>query len=359
MEPKKLLLTGSHAGSTAIAVIEEIKKRNHDWEIHWVGKKFASEGTKYETLEYKNLSKLGVVFHNLESGKIQTKFTRYTIPALLKIPFGLVRSRSIVKEIKPDLVLSFGSAAGAMISMWSSIYKIPVLIHEQTASAGRANIMSSYFAKNILISRESSKIFFNKNKTRLVGNPLNSEVVNRIGENRSQRVKSILITGGSRGSTWINDALVPILPRLLDKYFIIHQTGEKDLERFNNFKSEKYFPFGQTDPKNMAEILSKSDIVISRAGANTVWELVALKKPSILIPIPWAYNDEQNENAKYMQDLGLARIIHQKDLSPQKLLAELEKIINDYSKIVQLTKDLECVDVDASKKIVDILEEYI
>ena len=366
MEQKKLLLTGSHAGSTAVAVIEEIKKRKLDWELHWVGKQFATEGSKIETLEFKNLSKLGVIFHNLESGKIQTKFTRYTIPSILKIPLGFIKGRKIVKEINPDLTLSFGSAAGAIISFWSNFLNIPVIIHEQTSTAGRANIISSYFANTILISREPSQPFFSKRKTKLVGNPMNIKVLNSELEKRNLRVKSILITGGSRGSTWINNAVKPILPRLLEKYFVIHQTGEANIKEFELFKNEiltkdsdKYFCFGQTEPANMAEILLKSDLVISRSGANTVWELIALKKPSILIPIPWSYNNEQTENAKYMENLGLASILPQKELSAQRLLIEIEKMVEEYPSIIQKTNDVVSPDINATTKVVDILQENI
>ncbi|MFZ3301280.1 MAG: UDP-N-acetylglucosamine--N-acetylmuramyl-(pentapeptide) pyrophosphoryl-undecaprenol N-acetylglucosamine transferase [Microgenomates group bacterium] len=355
MQIQKLLLAGSHAGSTAIAVIEEIKKRNLNYEIHWIGKRFAEEGKTTETLEYKNLSKYGVIFHNLESGKIQTKFTRYTIPALFKIPVGLIKGYKLVKEIKPDLTFSFGSAAGAVSAFWSSYLGIPVVIHEQTATAGRANIISSYFAKKILVARESSLKFFSKKKTEVVGNPLNSEYIKYIGMKPNVRVKSILITGGSRGSTWLNDAIAPILPRLLEKYYILHQTGEANLSKFEYIKDEKYLSFGQTTPKNMAEIIAKADIVISRSGANTVSELIALKKPSILIPIPWTYNDEATENAKYMETLGLARILLQKELTAQKLLSEIEKLIHDYSKIIKVTEDIESEDLQAAEKIVDIL----
>ena len=360
MQPKKLLLAGSHAGSTAIAVIEEIKKRKLDYEIHWIGKQFASEGSSFETLEYKNLSKYGVIFHHLESGKIQTKFTKYTIPALLKIPVGLFNGYKLVKEIKPDLILSFGSAAGAVSAFWSNIMGIPVLIHEQTATAGRANIISSYFAKKILISRDTSIPFFNKNKTNLVGNPTNSVIIkNAIYQKRNSRVKSILVTGGSRGSTWINDAIKPILPRLLEKYFVIHQTGDADIHKFSDIKNPKYFTFGQTDPANMAEVITKSDIVISRSGANTITELIVLKKPSILIPISWTYNDEATENAKYMEGLGLAKILPQKELSPQRLLTEIEILIEDYPKILKQTEDIVSPDIHASENVVDVVEENI
>jgi len=347
MKPKKLLLAGSHGGSTAIAIIEEIKKRKLDWEIHWVG------------MEYKNLAKLNIIFHNLESGKIENKFTNNTIPSFLKIPQSFVKGYKLVKEIKPDLMFSFGSAAGAITSFWSSFLNIPVIIHEQTASAGRANIISSYFAKLILISRESSSVYFNKNKTRLVGNPINKEILEFKDIKNNSRVKSILVTGGSRGSTWINNAIKSILPRLLEKYFIIHQTGERSIHDFKDIKNERYLTFGQTAPTNMAEAISKSDIVISRAGANTVSELIVLKKPSILIPIPWSYNDEQNENAKYMEKLGLARILPQKELTHQRLLSEIEKLVEDYPVIIKKTENIISPDINASKKIVDILEDEI
>ena len=344
---KKILLSGSHAGSTAIALIEEIKKRNLDWEIHWLG------------MEYKNLKNLGIIFHDLESGKIENKFTKNTISSLFKIPISFFKTRRIVSEIKPDLTLSFGSAAGAMAAFWSSFLGIPVILHEQTASAGRANIVSSYFAKKILISRESSSQFFNKSKTLLVGNPINREILKYIDLEKNSRVKSILITGGSRGSKWINDAIKPITPRLLEKYFVIHQTGVGKSDEFKENNDQKYFVFEQADSKNMAEILSKSDIVIGRAGANTCWELLALKKPSILIPIPWSYNDEQNENAKYMESLGLAKIIPQSELTPQRLYSEIEILIDQYSTILKKTENIVSPDLMASEKIVDILEESI
>lgn len=347
MVSKKLLLAGSHAGSTAIAVIEEIKKRNLDWEIHWIG------------MEYIGLTKLGVIFHSLESGKIENKFTKNTFTSLLKVPVSFFKGYKLTKEINPDITLSFGSAAGAIVSFWSSFLNIPVIIHEQTAVAGRANLISSYFAKKILISRESSQKYFNKLKTEFVGNPINSEILNYINAAKNQRIKSILITGGSQGSTWINNAIKPLLPRLLEKYYIIHQTGVGKMEEFNEIKNKKYFVFEQTDQKNMAEIFSKSDIVISRSGANTCWELMALKKPSILIPIPWTYNDEQTENAKYMENLGFARILSQKELTPQRLLIEIEKLIEDYPIILKTTENIISPDINASKKVVDILEDEI
>ncbi|KKP32328.1 MAG: UDP-diphospho-muramoylpentapeptide beta-N- acetylglucosaminyltransferase, partial [Candidatus Woesebacteria bacterium GW2011_GWE2_31_6] len=131
---------------------------------------------------------------------------------------------------------------------------------------------------------------------------------------------------------------------------------------YNKFKeivNEKYLHIGQAEPSEWFSILEKSDIVISRAGANTVSELIALKRPSILVPIPWSYHNEQTENAKYMESLGLARILQQDKLTPEKLEEEISKLISDYPEIIKNTINLVSPDVFASKNLVDLIEDYI
>ncbi|MFC1625568.1 glycosyltransferase, partial [Patescibacteria group bacterium] len=130
---KRVVFAGSHAATPAIAVIEEIKRRKLPWSIYWVGKKWASEDKTSISLEYRVLPKMGVTYLPLESGRIQTKFTKHTIPALFKIPFGFVHSLAIFLKVKPELVLSFGGASGAMVVFWSWVFRVPVVIHEQTA----------------------------------------------------------------------------------------------------------------------------------------------------------------------------------------------------------------------------------
>ncbi|MDP1760304.1 MAG: glycosyltransferase, partial [Candidatus Woesebacteria bacterium] len=223
MEPRKLLLAGSHGATTGLAIIEEIKSKNLDWEVFWVGRKHAGERNKSHSLEFKILPKLGVIFYHLESGKIENKFTRYTIPALIKIPFGFLQALALLLKIRPDLTLSLGGASGSLVSFWSWVLGIPIIVHEQTASAGRANIFSSKFAKKIAISREASQKYFPKDKVVLTGNPISKNIINIINKPKNSEVKTILITGGSRGSTWLNNAVRPILDDLLKKYFVIHQ----------------------------------------------------------------------------------------------------------------------------------------
>ena len=341
MKPKKLLLAGSHAATPAYAVTQEIKKRKLPWEIHFIGKRWSTEDKKSETLEYLELPKLGVKFHSIDPGKVQTKFTRYTLSAFFKIPFGFIQSLVQVAKVRPDATLSFGGAGGAEVTFWSWIMGIPVIVHEQTSVAGRANIFSARFAKQIMISRDASRKFFPPSKTILAGNPLSPQ----LGQPSVRPFPhTLLVTGGSRGSVRINEAIEKIMPRLKSKFEVIHLTGTGK---------------GRLSISQMADALKKADIVVARAGANTTAEIIALKKPSVLVPIPWTYMNEQTRNAEFAKEFGIARILPQDELTPERLEDEIQKLAADYPNIVEKVKGKVSPDVNATKKVVDILEKYI
>lgn len=354
----KILFTGSHAGTTAIAVINEIKKQNLNWEMFFIGKKWASEDKKSFTLEYQELPKLNVKFYSVESGKIQTKFTKNTIKALFKIPLGFFQVPIILLITRPNVVLSFGGSAGFVTSFWSWIFRIPVIIHEQTAAAGRSNIYSSRFSRVVALARESSKVYFKNVNTKFTGNPISMEITKYLDLKANKHVNKIFVTGGSRGSKWINDAFIPIVSGLLKKYKIVWQCGIEELKRVN-IKNPNLKLFGRISPDEFIKILSESDLVIGRAGGNTVAELIALRKPSILIPIPWSYLNEQNENAKFIQKLGLARIINQDELSPSRLRQEIDDISENYSNIIEKTRGVKSSDLNASRCLVDLIKYFL
>lgn len=342
---KRILLTGGHAGTTGLVVIEELKKRNLQIDLSWIG---AREG-----IEQKIYPKYGVNLYSIDGGKIQTKFTKDTITEILKIPIGFIKSFITTLKINPDLIISFGGSISFPVVFAGYLKNIPVILHEQTSVIGRANFWSAKFAGVVAISRESSKKYFNNKNVVLTGNPINSKISNYINNNE-KNVKTILFTGGSRGSTWINNALLPILPKLLDKYKIIWQVGSENISKIN-YQDPNLTIIGQVIPDEMVKYMSKADLVVARAGANTVSELIALKKPSILIPIPWVYLNEQYENAKYMENLGIGKILLQKDLSPESLFMELNNMTANYENIIQKSSSITSIDLTASKKLTDII----
>jgi len=177
---------------------------------------------------------------------------------------------------------------------------------------------------------------------------------------------TIFVTGGSRGSVTINSLIDEILEKVLSKYDLMHQTGELDFAKFEKRKKGlpealrgRYQPLSHIPPGEMSKIWGKSDLVIGRAGANTVSEIIAAKTPAILIPIPFTYLDEQTKNAWFAEDFGLARVLPQDEATGEKLLETLEDIFQDWEQIILRVRDKVSPDVGAAGRVVAILEEYV
>ncbi len=358
---KKVLLTGGHAATTAISVIEELIRRygKEGMDISWIGARFALEGKKINGLELKIFPGLRVKTYLLNAGRLQRKFTRYTIFSLLKLPVGFIQAVYYILKIKPEVTLSFGGFAAFPVVFASWFFGIPVLIHEQTAEVGLANKLSIYFAKEILLSRAESTKHFGNKKTEVVGNPVMTQIQEVEIKEKLGDPPVVFVMGGSRGSESINDALFSVLPKLLEKYHVIHITGEYDFKRFESIKNKNYRCFPFVSPMEIDNLYRESDIVVSRSGANTVAELMIVKRPAILIPIPWSHLNEQEGNAKLAQDFGIARILKQDDLSGERLLTEIEQIIKDWDEIIVKVKSKHSSDATASSKVVNVLARYL
>lgn len=345
---KKVLLTGGHAATTAISVIEELIRRygKEGIDISWIGPRFPIEGKEISGLELKIFPELGVKSYLLNAGRLQRKFTRYTISSLFKLPIGFIQAIYYIFKIKPEVTLSFGGFAGFPVVLASWLFGVPVLIHEQTLGMGLANKLSSFFAKEILLAK-------------VVGNPVMTQICEVETKTKLGDPPAIFVMGGSRGSERINNALFSVMDKILEKYRVIHITGEADFRRFESIKNKNYRCFSFVSPLQIDNLYRECDIVVSRSGANTVSELMIVKRPAILIPIPWSHLNEQEENAKLAEVFGIARILKQEDLSGERLLKEIQEIIKDWDEIVSLIKSKHSGDVSASSKVVDVLAKYL
>jgi UDP-N-acetylglucosamine--N-acetylmuramyl-(pentapeptide) pyrophosphoryl-undecaprenol N-acetylglucosamine transferase len=362
----RVVFTGGHAATTAVAVIEEIKSQGLGWKIYWIGVKNAIEGKKVITLESEVLPKLGVKFFPLITGRVQRRFTIWTIPSILKIPVGVVQAFYYLIKIRPCVVLSFGGFASFPVVLAAKTMKIPVVIHEQTSTIGRANLLSAKFASIIAVSRKESIKYYPTAKFELTGNPVMKEITRVKSSLKLKDPPVILITGGSRGSQTINDAVEKILKKLLSKYKVIHQTGGLDYPKFSNIRQklpqasrDNYQLFSRVNPLEVHTIYAKCDIVVARAGANTVSEIMTVKRPAILIPLGISYLNEQTKNAEVARNWGVAKIIQQKDLTPEMLLKNIENLITDHPTIIQKIKSKESPDLHASRKLLQILKRYV
>lgn len=358
----KILLTGAHF-TTAVAVIEELRKQPNV-KIIYVGRKTTMEGDKSPSVESTLLPKLGVEFIPITAGRLQRALGFYTIPSLFKIPIGAVQAFWIIFTQKPDVVLSFGGYVATPVVIGAWLMSIPVIIHEQTLVTGLANRISSWFADKVAVSFDSDHSF-NRNKTIITGNPLRREILavsddilykyKRIFQQaQKEELPVILVTGGNQGSHLINQAVEGCLDELLKIACVIHQTGESkfnDYERLKVKENEKYVVDKWID--NMGYFLKQTDLVISRAGINTLSELAYLGTPALVVPIPYIYKDEQNKNAKFFEKLGLVRILPQSKLSSGTLFKSIKSCLSDLNQFSKEAKKAkEIIIKDATKRLV-------
>ncbi len=341
----KILLTGAHF-TPAVAVIEQLKKYP-DTRIVYVGRQTTQEGDFTQSVESQIIPELGVKFIPIITGRFQREFTRYTLLSLLKIPVGILQSLYIILNEKPDAILSFGGYVAVPIVVMGWLFSIPIMVHEQTLVSGLANKISSYFTDKMAVS------FLSKNpKAILTGNPIRRKIIS------TKLIKhegtNILILGGNQGSHIINLAVEKSLGKLTSLCKIIHVTGEnkyKDFERLRKKQTDKYVVKKWVGDE-LAKILSKTDLVICRAGINTLTELSYLGLPAVVIPIPYIFNDEQNKNAEYFKDLGLVQILPQSRLSASSLLMSIKLMLKDLPNLKkQSIKSKHAIIPDSAKRL--------
>jgi UDP-N-acetylglucosamine--N-acetylmuramyl-(pentapeptide) pyrophosphoryl-undecaprenol N-acetylglucosamine transferase len=365
----RIVLTGGHAARTALSVVEELIRRSrkkHNWVIYWVGSKKAIEGTSAPTMESEILPKAGVKHVNIITGRVQLKFTLWTIPSLVKIPVGFIHALIILSKIKPDVVLSFGGYAAFPVVILAKLLGIPVILHEQTAAVGRANKLTSLFVDRIALARKESKTYFPRKRTFVVGNPIMTQIAEIQPKEVMEDPPVIYVTGGSRGSKVINSTVENILVKLLKDYYVIHQTGYLDYLHFQSVKKrlekdlkKRYEVYSFIDPMQVDNVFKLADIIISRAGANTVSDIIASKRPSILIPIPFSYKKEQMKNAMFAKKFGIAEVLKQENLSPESFYKKIKYVHKSWKKMTNRVKKKLSPDIKASAKLVDFVEEVV
>lgn len=359
----KIVFCGGHHNS-ALVVAEELKKRGD--EIYWFGHKYSMIGDKKPSAEFLEVTSRKIPFYEIKAGKMQKNYKFFQ--NLLRTPVGIWQSYFLLRMIRPDLIFSFGGYLAFPVAMVGFLLKIPIVTHEQTVISGLANRIIAKISKKIFISFPSSEKYFPCQKTVYTGIPLRKEIFFQGKEKYFDNGKrTIYVTGGKQGSHIINEALFAIIPEVLDKFNIIHQCGSSSL--YNDFKeankikeslgkkAESYLIKDYFFSEEIGKVFKSADFLISRAGAHTVYEIIALKKPSILIPIPWSTHHEQEKNAELLCTLGLAKVVCQKDLKKNVLWQEILDFDKNLSKY-QLKEDFFLVENSTQKIIEEIDKLY-
>lgn len=350
---RRIILTG---GGTAghvtpnIALIPELEKRG--FEIHYIGSKTG--------IEKELIGNFDIPYYGISSGKLRRYFDVKNFTDPFRIIKGYSEAKNIIKQIKPDVIFSKGGFVTVPVVKAASRKGIPCVLHESDISPGLANRLCIPSAKVVCANFPETIANLPENKAYLTGTPIRSELFsgNRLkgldfcGFTANKPV--ILVIGGSLGSVRVNEAVRKILPELLDKYQVIHLCGKDKIdEGLQGMEGYVQFEYIQ---KELCDLLDAADLVISRAGANAICELLALHKPNILIPLSMeASRGDQILNAASFEKQGFSRVIREEELTSEKLLEavkEVEENKEQYKAAMSASNQQ-----DAVVKVADLIEK--
>ena len=335
---KKIVLTG---GGTAghvtpnIAIIPTLKEMGYD--ISYIG--------TYNGIEKKLIEEIGIPYYGISSGKLRRYFDLKNFTDPFRILKGYFQAKKLIKKLKPDVVFSKGGFVTVPVVFAASKKKIPIVIHESDMTPGLANKLALPKATKICCNFPETKKMF-EGKATVTGTPIRAELFTGDKEKAKKFCgfkddkPTILIVGGSTGSVAINNAIWEVLDELLKTYNVIHICGkDKTDSKYNGKEGYAQFEYVKSE---LSDLFTLADIVISRAGANAICELLALKKLNILIPLSLkASRGDQILNAESFQKSGYSYVIDEENLNHDtllKALAEIEDKKEEYITAMEKSK---------------------
>ena len=375
----KIMISGGHL-TPALAFIDYVQKINSSKreEIIFVGRVFSQDKLKQKALEKQEIQKriksypgAKIKFIPFEASRFASSSFVEKVKSIILFIKSFVLAQRIVKKQKPDVFLSFGGYLAVPISIACWLQKIPIVTHEQTRIFGMANQIIAKFATKVAISYETSAKEFPLGKVMLTGNPVRAKVLDLKATRPewlpARLTKSLLLVmGGNQGSQIINQTLADSLKFLLADWVIVHQCGKATQE--NDYFAQLSHARENIDEslRNnyiIREWISESELAwlyknafgaISRAGANTVQELALVGLPSIFIPLPFAYKNEQFINAQWLVQEGGAVLLGQEKLSPNSLRDALVQL-KQFNEMMRKNLKRLKIEKKADKKLYDLL----
>lgn len=347
----RVVFTGGGTGGhffPIIAVIRELKRIAEDEQILDLELFYMGPEEPWVNI----LHQEEVVFIKVKTGKMRTYSSIDNFFDIFRTGLAVLKAIWNMYIIYPDVLFSKGGYGALPAVMAAIVFRIPMIIHESDAAPGKVNRFAARFATRIGIAFTSAEKYFPPGKTALVGIPVRKRI---LGGNRQQAREStgifsnrpvIGFMGASQGSERLNEAVLGVLKELTDEYEILHQTGAKHFEGVKGEASvileyghkERYHPFGFMDELQIRDFYVASDMIVSRAGASSVYEIAAWGKPSLLIPLSYAAQHHQLRNAYEYAAVGACQILEEGNLSPHILLSEIKKIIDNPERMKQMSE---------------------
>lgn len=320
---KKIVLTG---GGTAGHVTPNIallpKLRELGYEIHYIG--------SYDGIEKKLIADFDIPYYGISTGKLRRYFDVKNFTDPFRVVKGFAEAKKILKQIKPDIVFSKGGFVSVPVVRAAASLKIPCIIHESDMTPGLANKLCIPVATKVCCNFPETLQNLPADKAVLTGSPIRGELTkgNKIagldlcGFSANQPV--IMVIGGSLGAANVNKAVRDALPALLKDFQVVHLCGQGKVDNLLlNTKGYKQFEYVKAELK---DLFAMADVVISRAGANAICELLALKKPNLLIPLVSGSRGDQILNAKSFEAQGFSMVLSEDDITETALTDKVHEL---------------------------------
>lgn len=367
-KPLRILIAGGGTGGhvlPAAAVIEELRRRGQPFEGLWIG--------SHKGVERSVAGASGVPFIAIQSGKLRRYVAVQTITDAMRVPVGIAQAWRHIRKFRPDVIYSTGGAV-SVPTVIAGARLVPILTHEQTAQIGLANKTVMRFADTFAVGFEETAALARHRHGNVVvtGNPVRSS----LGAGSAERGRQyagftadlpvIYVTGGALGASPLNNRIEAVLDSLLARAQVVHQVGpataNADLERLSRRKSTmppdlaRRYHVVDFVREELADVYAMTDLVVARAGAGTVSELGYLGLPSILMPLPGTWGDEQRKNARIPGNAGAALVIDQNDATPERLEQEIFALIQDLDRRTAMAAAAHATSrPDAAARLVDEL----
>ena len=349
---KHIVLTG---GGTAghvtpnIALIPTLKAAGY--QISYIG--------SYEGIERKLIEEMGIPYYGISSGKLRRYFDPKNFSDPFRVLKGFHEAKKLLKKLKPDVVFSKGGFVTVPVVIAAKKCKIPAIIHESDMTPGLANKLCIPSAVKVCCNFPETVSSLPADKAVLTGTPIRQELLK--GDKEAGRQfcgftsdkPVILVVGGSLGAVAVNNAIRAILPELLKNFQVIHLCGRGKLDPSLN-GTEGYAQF-EYIKEELRDLFALTDIVISRAGANAICELLALHKPNLLIPLSAnASRGDQILNARSFERQGFSMVLEEEELTNETLLSAVHDLYDNHEKYIDAMKHSS--QQDSIDTIIDLIE---
>ncbi|KTD18922.1 undecaprenyldiphospho-muramoylpentapeptide beta-N-acetylglucosaminyltransferase [Legionella jordanis] len=353
MNPHIVFTGGGTAGHVTpnLALIDVLQ--DNGWQIDYIGSE--------NGVEKDMICSLAIPYHAVSSGKLRRYFSWQNFIDPFRILLGIGQAYCLLKKIKPDLVFSKGGFVAFPVVVAAWLQRIPAIAHESDLTPGLANRLTFPFVSKICLTFAAAKKHFkNQDKVEITGTPIRAELfkgskdkgLELCGFNADK--PCLLVMGGSQGSASLNEAVRRCLPVLCEQYQVVHLCGKGKIDK-TLLNRVNYFQMEYAKDE-LADLLAASDLIVSRAGANALYEILALEKPHVLLPLSGKVSrGDQLQNARYFKEQGISTVIEEEQLCENSLMSAIHEVQENAQEIRKKIRALEIE--SATAKIIALIKE--